>query len=263
MTLFDFFILMILFGKLAGFTWNLVDRYDESITLEVNEISGDIIKKATFRAIDRFQRSDETKVPFQDGVLLDEPLFRVQAAILEHRVPCLGFALTEKYHINIKKDRLQARGFKPGAWLKRLKDIIYEDRPPGTVLTVPVGFNGQLETKEFSLKDLKDDLVIISPGQKIGYVVDTVFNPTNNKRIIDLVHGADRFFCESPFLAEEEERGRDRYHLTSHQAGTLARLAGVKRLTVFHFSPRHSQQKDRLIQEALSAFRGDCSILPE
>ena len=27
-------------GKLAGFTWNLVDRYDESITLEVNEISG-------------------------------------------------------------------------------------------------------------------------------------------------------------------------------------------------------------------------------
>ena len=88
--------------------------------------------------------------------------------------------------------------------------------------------NGQPELKEFNLQELKDELVIISPGQKIGYVVDTVFNPENNKRIVELVRGADRFFCESPFLAEEEERGRDRYHLTSRQAGTLARMAGVK-----------------------------------
>ena len=46
---------------------------------------------------------------------------------------------------------------------------------------------------------------------------------------------SDIFFCESPFLAEEEARGQERYHLTARQAGLIAREANVKKLNVFHF----------------------------
>ena len=243
-------------GKLAGFTWNLVDRYDDSLTLEVREVSKGKIKKAIFHAINRFERKDEVEEPFVGGVLLDEPNFTVCADILEHRVPCLGFSLCEKDHINVRKDRLDVLGFKAGAWLNQLKEMIYQGQSDETPIAVPVSLKDRLETKEFLLGELKDAVVIISPGQKISYVTDTVFNSENSGRIIKLVQNADRFYCESPFLAEEEERGRERCHLTTKQAGTLARMAKVKRLTVFHFSSRHAYRKEQMIQEALSAFHG-------
>lgn len=50
-------------GKLAGFTWNLVDRYDESITLQVTEVHADKLLYATFKAIDKFKRTDEAESP--------------------------------------------------------------------------------------------------------------------------------------------------------------------------------------------------------
>ena len=121
---------------------------------------------------------------------------------------------------------------------------------------MPISSNGKVETKDYQLKELKEDLVIISPGQKIAYVTDTVFNEENNRRIVSLVHGSDRFFCESPFLAEEEERGRKRCHLTTKQAGTLAKIAQVKDLTVFHFSAKHIHRQEQIYREAQEAFKG-------
>ncbi len=243
-------------GKLAGFTWNLVDRYAESLTLEVVEVHANRLHKATFRAIDRFQKSDEREEPFQDGLILDEPALSVSAAILEHRVPCLGFALKEKFHVNINKAELTAMNLEPGAWLNRLKQKIFEGAADDLAIPVPVGGNGAKESREYSLGELKKKLVTITPGQKIAYIVDTVYIPENVPRIVDLVRGADLLFCESPFIAEEEDRARDRCHLTTRQAGLLAKEAGVKQLKVFHFSPRHSHQTERMVREADESFRG-------
>ena len=96
----------------------------------------------------------------------------------------------------------------------------------------------------------------MSPGQKISYIVDTVYNEANKKRIVDLVRGSDILFCESPFLAEEEARGQERCHLTARQAGIIAREAEVKKLNVFHFSGRHTFRTEQIIQEAEEAFMG-------
>ena len=99
--------------------------------------------------------------------------------------------------------------------------------------------------------------MLISPGQKISYVVDTVYNDANKNRIIALVRGSDILFCESPFLAEEEARGQERCHLTSRQAGIIAREAEVKKLNIFHFSGRHTSRTEQLVQEAQEAFQGN------
>ena len=239
-------------GKLAGFTWNLVDKYNESICLEVVEVREDHLLKARFRAIDKFKRSDERREPFDKGLLLDETSFSVHTAILEHRVPCLGFSLKEMFHVNVRKDRLEASNFPSGPWLNELKRFIFEGKPDDFMILVPV--NGGKETKEMALGPLKEDLVYISPGQKIAYVTDTVYNEDNKKRIVDLVAAADIFFCESPFLAEEEERGAERRHLTSRQAGLLAGEAQVKQLRTFHFSPKHKGRESQMREEAQDAF---------
>ena len=243
-------------GKLAGFTWNLVELYSESLTIEVVEVRESGLLKGTFRAIDRFKLCDEKEEPIVDGLIVDNPVFSVRAAILEHRVPCLGFALQEKPHVNINKDKLQSMKAAPGPWLNELKQSILRSEPESTLIMVPFGEPGNFRTKDIPLSQLKNDLVEVFPGQKIGYVVDTVFNDRNRKKIVELVKSADVFFCESPFLADEEARGQERCHLTSRQAGILAREAGVKQLCVFHFSRRHMPHLERFYKEAEDAFRG-------
>ncbi len=248
-------------GKLAGFTWNLVELYSESLTIEVVEVRESGLLKGTFRAIDRFKLCDEKEEPFVDGLIVDNPVLSVRAAILEHRVPCLGFALQEKPHVNINKDKLQSMKAEPGPWLNELKQSVLRSEPESTLITVPFGEPGNFRTKDIPLSQLKNDLVEVFPGQKIGYVVDTVFNDRNRKKIVELVKSADVFFCESPFLANEEERGQARCHLTSRQAGTLAREAGVKQLQVFHFSSRHKDRREQFYNEALEAFQGQPSTV--
>ncbi len=243
-------------GKLAGFTWNLVELYSESLTIDVVEVREGKLLKGTFRAIERFQLSDEREEPFADGLILDNPDFSVRAAILEHRVPCLGFALEEKPRININKDRLEAMKATPGSWLNDLKQAVARGNQDSMLITVPFNVSGSSGTKDIPLIQLKADLVEIFPGQKIGYVVDTVFNDRNRKKIVELVKSSDIFFCESPFLANEEERGQARCHLTSRQAGPLAREAGVKQLQVFHFSSRHKDCREQFYNEAQEAFQG-------
>ena len=243
-------------GKLAGFTWNLVDRYEESLTIKVVEVREDKLLKGTFRAIDKFEISGEEEVAFEDGIILDDPMCVVRAAVLEHRVPCLGFSLQENLHVNINKDRLESMGAVEGAWLNDLKQAVIEGKPDSYEVAVPFNKDGNSSFEKTALGQLKEDLINISSGQKIGYVVDTIYNEPNSKRIIELVKSADIFFCESPFLADEEVRGQERFHLTSHQAGTLAREAGVKQLQVFHFSSRHRDRREQFYNEAQETFLG-------
>ena len=243
-------------GKLAGFTWNLVDRYEESLTIEVVEVTEKKLIKASFRAIDKFKLINKKVVELQDGVLLEDPSVKVRAVILEHRVPCLGFCLEEKLHVNINKDRLEEMQVVEGAWLNELKQAVLKEKPDTCSIDVPFKRDGKTEMEPIALGQLKEDLVDVSPGQKIGYVVDTVYNEPNKKRIIELIKSADIFFCESPFLADEEARGQERFHLTSHQAGSLAREACVKKLHVFHFSRKHMPHRERFYKEAEAAFQG-------
>ena len=241
-------------GKLAGFTWNLVDRYSESVTIEVTEVQARHLVRAKFKAIDRFKKSDEKEIPFVDGILVDEEKFVIRTAILEHRIPCLGFSLEEKNHVNICKDQLKKMYYQSGPWLNELKKCVCEGKLDGYLFGIPSTAKG---IQKKTLGQLKKELVLVSPGQKISYVVDTIYNEANKKRIIDLTRGADILFCESPFLAEEEIRGQERFHLTSRQAGIIAREAEVKKLNIFHISGRHTSRTKQLVQEAQEAFRGE------
>ena len=248
-------------GKLAGFTWNLVDRYEESLKIDVVEVTEAKLIKSTFKAIDKFKLTDRKEVDYQDGVLLEDSLIVVRATILEHRVPCLGFSLEEKLHVNINKSQLETMQVVEGPWLNDLRQSVLAVKPDDYSFNVPFRRDGKSEIKQFTLGELKEALVDVSSGQKIGYIVDTVYNESNKKRIIELIRSADIFFCESPFLAHEEARGQERFHLTSRQAGILAREAGVKQLNVFHFSRRHMPHRERFYKEAEMAFKGTTSTL--
>jgi ribonuclease Z len=241
-------------GKLAGYTWNLVDSYPFVMT--VHEVGPDRVDSVRLPARSAFAPEPTVSRRF-DGVLHEASDCFVTAAILDHRIPCLGFALNERTRLNVRPERLAALGVPAGRWLNELKQAVREGRPGSTPIVAEWRDGGEHRTASFSVAELRERLLVETRGQKLAYVVDTLFNRENFARITDLVRGADIFFCESLFLDADRDQAEKRYHLTARQAGTLARAAGVARLENFHFSPRYERDPTPLRAEAQAAFRGE------
>ncbi len=244
-------------GKLAGYTWNLIESYP--FTLTVHEVGAERIDAVHLPARTAFTPEPLPSRPF-DGVLVDTPLLTVTTVHLDHRIPCLGFALAEKTRLNVRADRLAAFGVPPGRWLNELKDGVRDGRPDDTPIKAEWRSPEGPQSRQFTLGQLRDDLLISTRGQKLAYVVDTLFSRGNLERVSALARGADVFFCESLFLDADRDQASKRYHLTARQAGTLALAAGVERLETFHFSSRYDRNPAPLRAEAQAVFRGELPV---
>jgi ribonuclease Z len=243
--------------RLAGYTWNLVQGYDTDLTLDVTEVQpGGRAHRARFRCHTRFQREDRDAVAITDGILLDEDMLRVRSVELDHRIPCLAFALEEKQHINVWKNQLATLALPTGPWLNALKTAVRRGEPDTAPFAIHWHDHAGTHERVLPLGTLKADILHIVPGQKIAYVVDAIGHAHNAHRILDLAHAADSLFIEAMFLHADAGRAADKYHLTARQAGWLARTAGVKHLIPMHFSPRYSDDPQRLRQEAEAEFAG-------
>lgn len=240
-------------NKIAAYTWNLVENYPYSLELLIGEVHPDHVISARLSSSSGFKtETDRETRPF-NGCLYEEMSLRVRAVFLDHKIPCLGFALEEKSHLNIIKTELEKMGLSKGPWLRDLKEAVW--RGEGDDFTIRGYEKGSGRKHRFPLGALRERLIKITPGQKIAYVVDTVLNDATQKAIEQLVNEADTLFIETAFLEEDGKRAQEKYHLTAGQAGTLAARAGVKRLIPFHFSPKYSTGPERVVAEALSAFQ--------
>lgn len=244
-------------ARLGGYTWNLVGTFPTDFTVAAAELHPDgSIHSAEFHYRAAFSRENEQRDHVHGGVLLDEEAFRVRSVFLDHGIPCLAFALEEKNHVHILKNRLREAGLPTGPWLAELKRAILGGRDDGEPFTVWWREEGQERGTRFSLGELRERFTKTVAGQKIVYVTDAAPTPENRRRIVELAAGADYLFIEAPFLDEERERAGDRCHLTARVAGELGRDAGVARVVPFHFSPRYTGRESLLREEVERAFRG-------
>jgi ribonuclease Z len=247
-------------GKLRGYTWNLVDGYP--LTIEVREFDRKEVRQAIFHATDGFLPSTPTvhalmmHSPTGLFPVLEDPMLTVKAVALNHRIPSFAYALEERFHINVNKQKLHEAGLPVGGWLKDVKQHLWEGKPDDFRFTAVLFDEHRRMEREFMLGEFARQFLTITRGQKLAYVVDTRYDEDNEAKIVALAKYADVFYCESPYLDIDAEKARDRYHLTARQAGIMARKAGVRDLIVFHFSPRYTGQGDAIEQEAQDAFRG-------
>lgn len=243
--------------KLAAYSWNLVQNYPTDFTLIAHELGDDTtLRRARFRCHRRFVREDLEDQASANGVILDEENFRVRAAQLDHDIPCLAFALEEKLHLNVWKNRLRELGLPTGPWLQELKRRVRHGAADDSPVTVRWHDHDGAHERVLPIGQLRTQVLRIVPGQRVVYVVDVVYHPENARRIVELARAADILFIESVFLDQDAERAASRFHLTARQAGSLARAAGVTRLVPMHFSPRYSDEPDALRREAEAAFHG-------
>jgi ribonuclease Z len=246
-------------SRLRGYSWNLVRNYPHDFRLHVYEAGDAPRSAAAFRCQNGFEREplDPLAALGDDPVILDEPGFRIESALLEHDIPCLAFALAEKSHINVDKVRLEALGLRVGPWVRRLKALVREGAPDDTAIQVLAADDAGPDPGQMTVGTLRDTLLRISAGRKIAYVTDTAFTRETRERIVRLASGADTFFCEAVFSEQDRTRAEARRHLTAAQAGLLAREAEAKRLVLFHFSPKYHSRLDTLYREAGEAFGKD------
>jgi ribonuclease Z len=240
-------------SKLGGYSWNLASGNAADFTICASEFwdNGQLLS-ALFRFRNGFRREDQPADLAADGVILDEPAYRVRAMHFDHRIPCLGFAIEEKGHINIWRNRLAEMQLGVGPWLNDLKQAVLADAPGDTMIIARWKDDGDTREAVLPLDALRE-AVRVTPGQKIAYITDIGYTPDNIGKAVALAADADLLFIESAFLDEDADRALDKMHLTARQAGEIARRAGVARFELFHFSPRYQGEAERFHAEAAQA----------
>jgi ribonuclease Z len=243
--------------KLKAYSWNLIEGQEASPVFRVTELGDDgQLASASFRGRTGFRREGQSQSPCDGGLLMREPGFDVRCAVLDHGIPTLAFALQERAHINVWRNKLESAGLAAGPWLGAFKAAILRGAPDETAIEIAWADRGDAKPPTLPLGTLKHDISRITSGRKIVYVVDARFTPENEARIVALAKDADILFIETAFLDEDAATAAQRGHLTARQAGTLARLAGAKRIVTLHYSPRYQGHAERLAREAALAFAG-------
>ena len=243
-----------LFHRLQSYTWNLVDRIPAELVFEVTEVSaGPLWPRTAFRLQDGFRATALPPQPAApDGTVLQLDRLRLRATPLDHGTPSLGFALEEPSHLNVWRNRLEARGLPIGPWLAGLKAAIAADCPDDHPIPVFASAAAAPGAPARPLGELRD-LVSVSAGQRVAYLTDLADTPANRAAAIALAREADILFIEASFAAADAGIAADRRHLTTRAAGEIALAAGVRRIEPFHLSPRYAGEEARLLAEVAAA----------
>ena len=243
--------------KLSGYQWNLAASYLCDLAFIVTEIHPSFATRTvSFRLKNGFAPEEIGCGFAAGGLILNGASFRVHGAVLDHRTPCLAFAITEVAHVNIWKTELAKLGLPIGPWLHDLKRAVLGGAPDDLKIQIeaPELANGSREIELGALRNVYR----VTPGQKIGYVTDIADTADNRRSVVRLVDRADILFIEAPFIGADRTLAAERAHLTTVAAGEIAGAAKVRHVEPFHFSPRYAGQEQRMLAEVAEAFAGTC-----
>jgi ribonuclease Z len=229
-------------SRLSSYTWNLTT--DCPLEVIVREVRDDEIVTCTARARDSFRPASRESSPRLGPTVASDAFYRVDALVLDHNVPCLGFVLAEPAHINIDAGRMAALGLRTGPWITELKRLILSGRREEQVEVPTLG-----GSRRISVQELLREIVIVSRGQKIAYITDIRASETNLDRIMSLAHDTDVLFVEAYYLEELREQAWNKAHLTAMQAGLIARMINARKVVPMHVSPRYHDRIEEILKE--------------
>jgi ribonuclease Z len=139
----------------------------------------------------------------------------LEAAQLDHNIPTVGYGLTENDKRKIDVKYVKKIGIPEGPlWgkLQKGKTVVWKSK-----------------------KIYARDATILVPGKRLVIISDTL--PC--KSAVTLAKNSDLVICESTYSSDLEEKGKEHMHMTSGQAGMLAKKAKVGKLILTHFSARY------------------------
>lgn len=167
----------------------------------------------------------------EEKVIFDNNKITIECFRVQHRIECWGFLFNEK-----KKPR------KVDADRARSNEI-------------PEAYFGKLQqgedyvTKKGTIIPNAEVTVAATKAKRYAYCADTIFD----KDLVPKIKEVDVLYHEATYLKDLEERATSRYHSTTHQAATIAKLGDVKKLIIGHFSSKY-ETVDDFLKEAKEVF---------
>jgi ribonuclease Z len=161
-----------------------------------------------------------------EGIIFDEKKITVECFKVQHRIECWGFIFRQKKNLRkINIDRANS----------------YE---------VPAAFYTQLQKGEDYINKRgtiipNEEVTTAAPKPKsYGYCADTIYD----EKLVDKLTDIDLLYHETTYLKDLHERAASRYHSTTTQAATIAKLANAKKLIIGHFSSKYEELDEFLVQ---------------
>jgi len=131
----------------------------------------------------------------------------------------------DAYHIILDEERLSVFGFPLKHSIPACGFLFREKNPPRKILQ----------------------------PRSYAYCSDTAFS----ENIVPWVQGVGLLYHEATFMHDKAGLAADKFHSTALQAATIAKMAGVKKLLLGHFSARY-EDLGPLLEEARSIFPETC-----
>lgn len=178
-----------------------------------------------------FQVIFEPFAPDTTDVIYSDRSVTVRTIPLKHRVPCSGFIFEEREgERHLVRKMLDAY---------QIPVSQYKDIKAGADYTTP---DGEVVPNRRLTVDP-------TPPHRFAYMSDTVYS----ERYAEMVRGVDCLYHEATYLSSDGAKIAARQHSSAAQAARFARLAGVGKLIIGHYSARYSDVKP-FLDEAQAIF---------
>jgi len=218
----------IIHHRLQGVTWNLV--VGEPGEFVITDIHADRLVSSSFLAHERFVTIHPHGEKHFTGTVIDHAEFSVSVCLMDHGTPSAAYCVREKPRSNIDTAVLARMGLGPGAWLKHIKD-----QAAGPQEEVQIG--GKL----FRLGELREQLLVTTPGESIAYLTDFRLDAASEGRLVAMLEGCTTIVCENNFRNAELESAVRTFHMVSADVARLAAQIKPEKLILFHLSDRYTQ----------------------
>ncbi len=208
------------------------------LTGRLNEIhiyASPLLEKIIHMQLDAASASLPYEIYFHslihEGHIANDNKVTVECFKVSHRIDCWGFIFREK---------------------KNPRTIVPEKVK---AFDVPLSYYDQLQkgndfTNSKGTIIGNDELTIpATPPKSYAYCGDTIYDES----IAGKVKAVDLLYHEATYLKDLHERAASRFHSTTVQAASIAKLAGVKKLLIGHFSSKY-ETLEEFLQEAREVF---------
>ncbi len=167
----------------------------------------------------------------QEGLLFESNSFCIESFKTKHRIECWGFKISEK-KLPRKINKEKVLEFEiPLAYYEALQKGDDYITKAGKII-----FNNEVT-------------IANTPSKTYAYCADTTYD----EELIEKIKDVNLLYHETTYLKIDEQKAAKRFHSTSTQAASIAKLANVKNLLIGHFSSKY-EKLDDFLNEAVTIF---------
>ena len=166
-----------------------------------------------------------------EGVILNNSKIIVRSFHVQHRIECWGFLFTEKKNVR-KIDVQRAQAYE-------IPKIFYENLQRGE----------DYVTKKGTIIPNKEVTTAGPKPKSYAYCADTIYDES----LVEKIRSVDLLYHETTYLKALHETAAERFHSTTIQAASIAKMGNVKKLLIGHFSSKY-ETLDEFLTEATEIF---------